>query len=136
MNLKKRLDVVQRRMVRFIEGMDMRAHVDTRNLFSLSWLSVPDRVAYFQMIHLFKIRNDLAPSYLRSNFTRLDGFHSYGTRGSDANYHISREISMAPDSFVFTAIRCWNSLPVALKSIASLNHFKRKLREHFLSGYT
>ena len=71
------------------------------------------------MIHFFKICNEMAPSYSRSNFIWLDSFYGYGTCGSDANYHILLEISLAPDSLTLTVIRCWNSLPVALKSIVT-----------------
>ena len=122
-------------MVRFIEGFDTRSHVDRSNLLSLSWLSVPDRVAYFQMLHLFKIRNDLAPSYLRINFVKLQGLHTYGTRGSDSNYHVSRDLSLAPTSFAFLAVKTWNSLPGSIKSATSYDIFKRKLKEFYLSSY-
>ena len=45
--LKERLNVIQRKMVRFIHGLDNRAHVDTKNLRDLSWLSIADRVRFF-----------------------------------------------------------------------------------------
>ena len=82
-NLKCRLDVLQRKMVRFIYRIGPRDHVDNSNLRNLSWLSIPDRVSYFKMMHIFRVRNDLAPSYLRSNFVSLQRSHSHNTRGSD-----------------------------------------------------
>ena len=135
MEFRRRLDVIQRRMVRFIQCLDVRSHVDTTNLFSLSWLSVPDRVAYFHMLHLFRIRHDLAPSYLRPNFVKLDGLHTYKTRNSGYNYHMSRELSIAQTSFAFSAVKMWNSLPGEIKAITSLNIFKKKLKEFYLSAY-
>ena len=128
--------MIQRRMIRFIEGLDVRSHVDGNDLFSLSWLSVPDRVAYFQVLHLFKIRHDLAPPYLRVNFVQLDGLHTYCTRGSSFNYHVSRNLSLAPTSFAYSAVKRWNKLPGSIKSISGLNPFKRKLREFYLAAYT
>ena len=52
-SMRNRLDVVQRKMVRFINDMDFRSHVGNRELAHLSWLSIPDRVTFFRMIHLF-----------------------------------------------------------------------------------
>ena len=51
--LKERLSVIQRKMVRFIYGLDYRAHVDRSNLLDLSWLTIPDCVTFFKMSHIF-----------------------------------------------------------------------------------
>ena len=96
---------------------------------------MPDRVSYFKMIHLFKIRLGLAPPYLSSGFVSLLRTHSYRTRGSESNYHISREIALSPTSFTFTAIKTWNGLPVQLKRLDSLPNFKKKLKEFLISRY-
>ena len=66
--LKSRLDVIQKKMVQFVQGMDIRDHVGAMDLRHLSWLSIPDRVSFFKLIHLFKIRHGLAPRYLMINF--------------------------------------------------------------------
>ena len=89
--LKERLNVVQRKMVRFINGWDNRAHVDCKNLRELSWLNIADRVKFFQMMHLFRIRNKLAPKYLLPNFTSISAAHSHNTRGSEYNFVLSRD---------------------------------------------
>ena len=47
-SLKKKLDVFQRKMIRFIHGFDSRHHVGPNFLQSLSWLSICDRVNYSQ----------------------------------------------------------------------------------------
>ena len=41
--LKERLNVIQRKMIRFIYGMDFRGHDDGKHLKELSWLSISDR---------------------------------------------------------------------------------------------
>ena len=135
-DLKGRLDVLQRKMVRFVQGMDSMYHVGQKELRDLSWLSVYHRVMFFQMLHLFRIRHDLAPAYLRPNFTLLYKCHSYGTRGSSNNFHLSREISSSPTSFTFLAIKQWNSLPTHIKTISSLPTFKNKLKDFLFSSYS
>ena len=104
-SLKERLNVIQRKMVRFIYGMDNRGHVDDKNLHDLSWLNIPDRVNFFRMMHLFRIRNKLAPKYLLPNFTAISESHSHNTRGSEHNFTISRDLSLSQNTFAFSAIK-------------------------------
>ena len=133
--LKERLNVVQRKMVRFVEGMDYRGHVDNKNLKNLSWLNIPDRVKYFRMSHLFRIRHKLAPTYLLPNFKFLSDTHNHNTRGSSHNFHLSRQLSLSPSSFSYTAIRQWNDLPCSLKALDSFQVFKSRLKQFLLNQY-
>ena len=80
--MKWTLDVLQRKLVRFVYGLDFRQHVGKKDLRNLSWLSIPDRVAFFKMMHLFRIRHNIAPKYLMPNFTSLSASHTHNTRGS------------------------------------------------------
>ena len=54
---------------------------------------------------------------------------------SSHGYVISKEQADSQGSFSYTAIKLWNSLPVYLKEITSLNLFKVKLKDASLSGY-
>ena len=123
-------------MVRFVNSYDARHHVDVGDLLPLSWLSIPDRVSFFKLSHLFRIRHDLAPQYLRVNFTSISESHGHFTRGSSSNYRISKSVSIAPRSFAFTAMKQWNDLPTSIKCITSLATFKRKLKQFMFSRYT
>ena len=133
--LRERLNVVQRKMVRFVHSLDYRAHVDSRDLRELEWLSVPDRVKSFRMAHLFRIRHKLAPSYLLPNFKLISVAHTYNTRGSSNNFHLSRELSLFPNGFAFTAIKQWNELPEEIKSIFEFRVFKRRLKQYLFTLY-
>ena len=134
--LKGKLDVIQRRMVRYIYSMHHMSHVDNGNLRDLSWLSMTDRVRYFKLCHVFRIKAGTAPEYMGQNFKPSSAVHGHHTRGSSSHdYFVSRVVADAPTSFSATAIKEWNSLPPYLKGIASEPVFKRKLKEHFLSDY-
>ena len=133
--LRERLNVMQRKMVRFVYSLDYRAHIDGRNLRELEWLSVPDRVKSFRMAHLFRIRHKLAPSYLLPNFKLISTAHSYNTRGSSNNVHLSRELSLFSNGLAFTAIKQWNELPEIIKSIGGFQVFKRRLKQHLITLY-
>ena len=133
--LKEKLNVIQRRMVRFIHGFHHMHHVDNADFGRLTWLNVEDRVRFFKLVHVFRIRTGLAPGYLASNFLPLAEHHAHQTRGSTYDYAITAHVAKAPNSFSYTAIKDWNSLPPSLKSVTSLNVFKRKVKERFLSSY-
>ena len=123
-------------MARFVFSYDNRRHIGMKELHSLSWLSVPDRVKFFNLVLLFKIRKDLAPSYLIPNFVSVSDTHSHNTRGSNFNFRLPRSLSLAPTTFAFTAIKDWNSLPNSVKEIDLLPSFKRKLKDYLFSRYS
>ena len=122
-------------MVRFVNGFDSRGHVDNINLHDLSWLNIPDRVKFFRMSHLFRIRHKLAPTYLLPNFKSISAAHTHNTRGSAYNFHLSRELSLSPTSFSFIAIKQWNELPNDIKGITAFRVFKRRLKQYLLEQY-
>ena len=96
-DLRNRLDVIQRRMVRFVEDMDCMGHVDSRDLRKLSWLSVPDRVRFFKLTSVFKIKKGTAPGYLSEHFVPTSSRHSHDTRQSMFGFHLSKELSLSPN---------------------------------------
>lgn len=133
--LRNRLDVIQRRLVRFVFSMDRMGHVDLRDLGRLSWLSVPDRVRFFKLSMAFRIRAGTAPAYLSSGFVPLNASHEHNTRRSSSNYRVSREMANSPRSFAFTAVNQWNELPSSLQHLTSLGTFRSRLKQHLFSSY-
>ena len=124
-------------MVRFVFNLRPRDHVDRQHLKSLSWLTINDRVGYFQLIHVFKIRKGLAPNYLSEGFTQVSEVHGHLTRSSRYDFHIPGNMAstLMQTSFAFTAAKLWNDLPYDIKQIDSETVFKRKLKLHFLNAY-
>ena len=134
--LKTKLDVIQRRLIRFIMSLHHLEHVGFPEYCNLSWLTVKDRVSFSQLCHVFKVKTGKAPSYMTEHFVPVSSLHSHSTRNSHAhNYFISPLISEMPSSFVYKAVKAWNSLPIDTKSAGSECTFKRKLKAYFLSKY-
>ena len=131
--LKERLDVLQRKMVRYIYGWGPRGHVGSATFRELGWLQISDRVRYFALLHAFKIRKGLAPSYLLRGFVRVSVVHSHHTRASGHGFHISRDD--VPGGFAYFAKVQWNELPVQLQSIDSEAIFRVKVRRYLMRGY-
>ena len=125
--LTERLNVIRRKCARFVLDYPPRSHIGEHEFHSLHWLSFPKRVLYFTLLHTFKIRNNLAPSYLLANFEHVDRVHSYNTRQSATNFSLAHTRSPL-GSFNRHAISGWNSLPEDLKKIHSLPVFKAHLK--------
>ena len=131
--LRGSLDVLQRKMVRYVYGWDPRRHVGTATLRELGWLTVPDRVRFFALLHVFRIRKGTAPLYLQRGFTKVSEVHSHWTRSNAHNYHISREDM--PGSFAYFGKVQWNALPDSLKALERLDLFKAKLKQYLMRDY-
>ena len=124
---RERLDVIHRRMIRFVFSFEPRHHVDLSHFKRLSWLCISDRVKYFKLIHVFKVKHGLAPSYLSDRFKRVDNMHSYNTRGSKRNFSVSDETCNSLKSFSYTAVKEWNLLPSSLKELNSIPRYRYML---------
>ena len=133
--LRDRLDVLQRRMVRYIFGYGPRQHVGSDDIKALSWLLVKDRVQYFKLVHVFKVVHGKAPSYLMGRFVPITGTHSHNTRSSGHNFHVSKALSSSPTSFSYTSVKECNDLPISLKATKSEKIFRRKLRDYLSLPY-
>ena len=131
--LKERLNVLQRKMVRYVYGWEPRRHVGTATLRELGWMTIPDRVRFFAILHVFRIRKGLAPPYLGRGFVKISAVHNYMTRGSAFDYHISRED--VPGGFSYFSKIQWNSLPVNLKTIDSEAVFRVRLKRFLTDDY-
>ena len=113
--------------------MSSRDHVDVEHLKKLNWLNIADRVRYFKLCHVFRIRHGIAPRYLSGSFVPIARHHAHLTRDSDLNYAILKRFSRSSFGFAYTAIADWNSLPRELKQISSFPYFKNKLKQHLAS---
>ena len=133
--VKSKLDVLQRKMVRFVFKLGNMAHVGLPELKQLSWFSIPDRVRYFKLCHVFKIKNRTAPSYLLDEFVLISDTHSHRTRGSTSDGFSISKCDGTLSSFSYTAIQAWNSLPLQLRIIKSESVFKRQLKGHIFLQY-
>jgi hypothetical protein len=128
--LKKKLQIMQNKMVRFILNLDWRAHIGQRELDSLGMLSVNNRVTHLKMNHVFKIFNGTSISYLKDNFQLFADLHNYRTRNSPYNFILPRAKGQACNTFYFTGIKDWNALPSDIKQISNPHPFKRAIKSH------
>jgi len=127
---KNKLQIIQNKIVRFITNKDSRSHIGALELQEINMINVNDRVNYLKMCHVFKIKNDSNPKYLKEKFNEIP--HLHNTRYNEPNnFFLPRVQGTANNTFYFSAIREWNSLPNSIKSINKLDTFKSQLKEHY-----
>ena len=129
---KKKLQVMQNKMVRFILKLDSRAHIGNDELVRAGFLSVVDRVKQLKLGHVFKIKNKSCPIYLRENFLKLDeNTHRRETRSKAYNFQVPR---VNTNTFAYSAIKDWNSLSNPIKDIKGEQSFKEHVKKFLRSA--
>ena len=128
--LKNQLQIMQNKMVRFCLNLDSRAHVGQEELDTLGFLYVNDRVDQLKLNHAFKIFNGLSPDYLSDNFIKVADRHIHNTRDSHLNFAVPRVKGQCINTFNFSSVKVWNSLPGHIKSINSYSNFKKEVKAH------
>ena len=128
--LKKKLQVAQNKMVRFILNLHQRHSVSYLEFEKLNLLNISNRVKQLRLNHMFNIFNGIAPQYMYQNFVRNVSTHN--TRSGQSNFIVPFSKGAAASSFNSTAIKDWNALPEDIKSIKNKCHFKRQVKCHLL----
>ena len=130
------LHKLQKRSVRIILYANYQAH--TKPLFfKLNILNIYDLCKTQILRFVYKSCNGLLPNY-SDYFTFVRERHCYATRCSN-NYNLYRtntHKSCRVNALVNRGPRCWNSLPISIKSAPYFSTFKRQLKEHLITEYS
>ena len=125
-DLKGKLQVAQNKVIRFILNLDNRAHIGNQELEKAGFLQVPDRVKQLKLGHVFRIKAKTCPQYLSANFQQLnENDNRMTTRAKANNFYKPR---MCTNTFAYSAIDEWNSLPNNIKSMKKEKTFKDSLK--------
>ena len=129
-DLKGKLQVAQNKVIRFILNLDNRAHIGNQELEKDGFLQVPDRVKQLKLGHVFRIKAKTCPQYLSANFQQLnENDNRMTTRAKANNFYKPR---MCTNTFAYSAIDEWNSLPNNVKAMKNEKMFKESLKKTIL----
>ena len=129
--LKQKLQIMQNKTIRFILNLGNRAHVGCKEFDKLDILSVTDRVKQNKLNHIFKIYNGTGPEYLKEHFNKISDTELRGcTRASINNFFLPRIKGQGSNTFYFSGIKNWNSLPARIKEIQNFKVFKDKVKRN------
>ena len=101
---KSKLQVSPNQIIQFILNLPQRAHIGANEFVQIDWLPVHFRVDHIKLVHMFKIINNIAPSYLSVNIAPIIESHKYNTRSSSHNLVITSYSSHAGKSVHVTVI--------------------------------
>ena len=123
--LKKKLQIMQNKIIRFILKLGNRAHIGCKELDKVNMLKVSERVTQIKLNHIHKIWSNSCPIYLKDHFDRIiDTELRNCTRASRNNFFLPRVQKQAINTFFYSGIKDWNSLPTNIKQIQNVNTFK------------
>ena len=125
----EKLQLLQNHAARLIFRSRRREHI-TPLFIKLHWLPVKYRIDYKIATICFKCLHGLAPEYLRNILEIYKPTRAL--RSAQDNLILKKPVmnykSYGEKSFYFYGPLVWNSLPYSLRSIDSLDSFKKQLK--------
>ena len=91
-----------------------------------------ERLKYVRLkqlaVTVYKIHNNLSPSYRRRIFTTTSNVHSHNLWYSQLNYYVPRpRTESAKGSLHYRGSILWNKIPSEIRKLPSLNVFKTSI---------
>ena len=121
-------------MIRFILDLGYRSYIGLIEQENVNLFPVASRVTQLKLNHVLNINNGQCPEYLRENFFRIsDTELRQCTRASRLNFFLPRVHNQAVNTFYFSAIKDWNSLPAKIKEITNADSFRNLIKKHILT---
>ncbi|MCG8096816.1 MAG: hypothetical protein JAZ17_24870 [Candidatus Thiodiazotropha endolucinida] len=124
---KDELEKIQHEAARIATGATRL--VSLQNLYNeVKWQSLQKRRDDHKLTLFFKMNNNLVPRYLSSLVPPTVGSASrYSLRNANNLQNINTRTTLYSNSFLPSAVRCWNDLPSEAKQTDSLYSFKHYL---------
>ena len=130
----RKLQKIQNFAARILTGTRKYDHI-TPVLNDLGWLSVPATLALYDAILTFKCLKGLAPKYLSSRFNTRASVHGRNTRNRNKLDIPAFNTAAGQRSFIYRAVKCWNSLPEEITKCEDLCSFKSKAKSYFFTVF-
>ena len=118
--MMQRLQKVQNAAARLIYKLPMRSSV-SHVIHKLHWLRVDQRIVYKILLIVYKHCNGISPDYL-NNLLEITNAE---TKTLKVRYYDTKSGRRA---FSYVAPRFWNGLPKDIRTITSIDIFKKKLK--------
>ena len=80
-----------------------------------------------KQMRLNQMYNKCCSEYIRDNFIKVSGVHSYSTRHSLHNLKILSVNNISKSTFYYNAGQDWNQLPENIKSMKIMHGFRKEV---------
>ena len=123
---------LQKRAARVILNVGLREEQTVTIFNKLNWIPFYDETNINKCCIVYKCLQGMAPAYLVNRLSKVSEISSRSTRYSDINLRCPRYTreTEGGKTFISTASKLWNSLPVHISRSPNLISFKRELFSH------
>ena len=127
---------LQKRAARII--LDKGIDTSSKEMFKqLSWMEFPERVTFQKAVMMYKIFNNLTPSYLPNHFKFTSEIHvhqrSLWSTTENLLYIPKPNTELYRNSLAYSGSKIWNAIPEHIKQCAFKKFKKGYLRWKFKS---
>ena len=124
---KQELDKIQTEAARIVTGTTKLISIQT--LYDeIKWETLESRRNKHKLVLFYKMFNNISPVYLSSLVPpSISSISTYNLRNAENVQTIDSRTSQYCNSFLPSAVREWNNLPLETRSSDSVNTFKRSL---------
>ena len=99
----------------------------------LNWLPLHQRIELNTCVLMFKINNNMAPSYLTEMFKKVSDVHSYNKRSAKSDLYTNRGAgNYYTKTFKYFGTTLWNALPAHLHTCRTLENFRKQYALFFM----
>ena len=102
----------------------------------MKWLTFTDRCKYQTAVLVYKIRNNMVPSYM-ADLIDFSNDKSYTLRSStnhDLVVHSLPKTNYFKYSFSYYSMNVWNQIPVGIRESNKVSTFKTKYKSFLLQN--
>ena len=124
--LKRKLQVSQNKVVRFILGRDHRPQIGHAEFKRVGFVNVEHRAKQLMLNQMFKS----APTYITEGFSKVRSSHTHSTRSAECNFVVPIIYDLARHNCGCHGAKHWNSLPLVIKQSPSIHNFKAKVKTY------
>lgn len=125
----KKLQILQNKGMRMVLNVNKYAKISSM-LEALQWLNVRQRVYFNTLVTIFKIRQNMLPSYLLSQVSYVKDSCRYNLRSGD-DFKVPHIIKgTAQNNLFYKGIKEFNDLPEGIKKIVKFRTFKNELSKY------
>lgn len=126
----EKLQVVQNAAARLLSKTNRRSHI-TPVLKALHWLPISFRVQFKILTITYRALHHQAPSYIQDLFHIHSPGRSLRSSGQDLFIVPRTRFKTRGDrAFCVVAPRLWNSLPLVLRALDTVENFSKHLKTH------
>ena len=123
---KTKLDALQRLQERAWIIIENARLTDN---WSCYWLSIENIIRFDRSVRTYKIINKLSPENLCGKFQQRSSQSNYAARPCKDLQIPRLNTEHAKKSYQYSTVKVWNIIPIDIRELPNISHFKKKLKE-------